>query len=45
MAIAARSEIEQNTARLLSDGNDEIEDPFADLDEDEEELQSNELII
>ena len=40
--------ITENTATLLSEAqrqDDDNRDPFADLDDDEEELETNELLV
>ena len=47
MASEALPTITENTATLLSEAQiqDDDRDPFADLDDDEEELETDELII
>ena len=43
--MATRSEIEQRTARLVSENEIDEEDSFEDMEEDEEELKSIEFCI
>ena len=47
MASEALPTITENTATLLSEAQrqDDDRDPFADLDDDEEELERNELLV
>ena len=46
MAAAARETVTSATARLLSGADEEDdEDPFAELEEDEDELSENEIVM
>ena len=47
VASEALPTITENTATLLSEAQrqDNDRDPFADLDDDEEELETNELLV
>ena len=48
VASKALPTITENTATLLSEArrqDDDDRDPFADLDDDEEELETNELLV